>query len=69
MLVNGRLFTLKIFKFLFLFERRWFVFVRRCPDKPPGAIYCTLGLLRASLVGLPRLALSKPRLLQMAPGG
>ena len=29
------------------------------PDKPPGAIYCTLGLPRASLVGLPRLALGK----------
>ena len=32
-----------------------------CPDKPPSAICCTLGLLRASLVSLPRLALSKSR--------
>ena len=39
------------------------------PDMPSGAIYCTLGLPRASLVGLPRLALGKPRVQKMAPEG
>ena len=35
--------------------------VRFWPDKPPGAIYCTLGLPSASLGRLTRLALGKPR--------
>ena len=35
--------------------------IRPYPDKPPGAICCTLGLPRASLVSLPRLALGKPK--------
>ena len=57
---------MSLLRLLLMSKIKW---SRPWPDKPPGAIYCTFGLPKESLVGLPRLALGKPRVQYMAPGG